>query len=196
MERALWFFVVALLAVDLFVLHQRRELEAQVRSLDQGAALAATKVRFAHEEEVLLATVRQVPPGFPRLPDASGYANAVEFMLLASADDCTNAIEDEVTKLNQIATRRAKGVTGIRGFFVDVHRPQRARAVLDHLSPPPLFPITVQNPLPQLRGATTPLVLVIRSKDGRILDASKPIPQDYAKLDAFYARWRSLLGVG
>lgn len=196
MERVPWFFVLALLAVDLFVLHQRHELQAQLESFEQSSAVATTKVSYAHEEEDLLGRVRQVPPGFPRLADVSGSADAVEFVLLASADDCTNAIEDEVTKLNQIAAHSAKTVTGIRGFFVDVSRPRRARAVLDHLSPPPLFPFTIQNPLGLLRGATTPLVLVIRSKDGRILDASKPIPQDYPKLDAFYSRWSSILGLG
>jgi hypothetical protein len=54
---------------------------------------------------------------------------------------------------------------------------------------------SVRNLLAQVPGATTPLVLVVRSRDGKILDAHKPVPEDLMKRDAFYSRWSAALGM-
>ncbi len=76
-------------------------------------------------------------------------------------------------------------------------RPDRADVAhkfIKSLSPAPIFPMAVRNVLSHL-PATTPVVLVIRSRDGKILDAHKPIPEDLMKRDAFYARWSATLGM-
>ena len=127
-------------------------------------------------------------------PD-SEEGGAVQFVLLASVDNCTNCIEDEVAKLNELVAASSSRVSGIQGFFVDEERSQMAETFIEHLSPAPVFPMSVRNALSQLPDATTPLVLVIRSRDGKILDAHKPIPEDLTKRDAFYARWAAALGM-
>jgi hypothetical protein len=195
MQRILWSFVVVLLAVDIVVLLERQRLEGRVRNLEETSAAAMLETRYAREEQGLLAGTGAVPAGFPRLPAAPRQEGAVQFVLLVSADDCTNAIEDELTKLNQMAANSSESIAGVHGYFIDEDRPERAREVIRHLSPPPAFAVTVQDALAHLPGATTPIVLVIRSRDGRILDAHKPIPEDHSRRDAFYSRWSAVLGL-
>ena len=194
MTRVLWCLVVVLVAVDVLMLGERQRLQSELRTLEDACAVAKLKTGYASEEEKLL-TGRGVVSSLPRLHPEGKAEDAVQFVLLASAEDCTNAIEDEVTKLNQIAKKPSARVVGVAGFFVDTDHPERARSVLQHLSPPPAFPVTVTNALAYIPGATSPLVLVVRSLDGRILDAHKPIPQDLSKRDAFYARWGAALGL-
>jgi len=194
-KRILWFFVVALLAVDILLLVQRRESRTRFRDLQRASATALLKTGYAAEEEALLTGTSAVPPAFPRAAAAREEDDAVQFVLLASVDNCTNCIEDEVTKLNEFMAGGGRRVSGIQGFFVDEQRSQMAKTFIEHLSPAPVFPMSVRNALLQLPGATTPLVLVIRSRDGKILDAHKPIPEDLTKRDAFYARWAAALGM-
>lgn len=195
-KKVLWFFVVALLAVDIILLAQRNKSGTRFRDLQRASATAMLKTEYAAEEEALLATNRTVPPAFPRLQLSDEPAgDAVQFVLLASVDNCTNCIEDEVEKLNELLARGSGRISGIQGFFVDEKRPQMAETFIKHLSPAPVFPMSVKDALSQLPGATAPLVLVIRTRDGRILDAHKPIPEDLTKRDAFYARWASSLGL-
>lgn len=194
-QRALWVLLVALLVVNLRVILERRDLQARVRDLEEVSAVARLKTEYAREEERLLVVTGAVPANFPRLKNVQASTDAVQFVLLASADDCTNAIEDEVAKLNQLAGRSSTNITGVQAFFVNGDEPSRARSVVRHLSPPPVFPVTIRNVLRELPDATTPLVLVIRSRDGRILEAHKPIPQDLSKRDAFYVRWSGTLGL-
>ena len=194
-KRILWFFVVALLAVDILLLVQRRESRARFRDLQRASAIAMLKTGYAAEEEALLTGTPAVPPAFPRAATAREEDDAVQFVLLASVDNCTNCIEDEVTKLNELMAGGSRRVSGIQGFFVDEERSRMAKTFIEHLSPAPVFPMSVRNALSQLPGATTPLVLVIRSRDGKILDAHKPIPEDLTKRDAFYARWAAALGM-
>jgi hypothetical protein len=198
MTRILWLFVVALLAVDVTMLLQKRQIEGQFaerfQDLQRKSDAAILKSKYADEEEDLLNVTRAVPAAFPHLAGETAEG-AVQFVLLASIDDCTNSIEDEVAKLNQIALDSASGNREVRGFFVNEDRPEMAQTFIANLSPSPAFPITVKNLLPQVPHATTPLVLVIRSRDGKILDAHKPIPQDLTKRDAFYSRWTAALGL-
>lgn len=85
------------------------------------------------------------------------------------------------------------GMGGIRGYFVEVDRQEVADRFIHHLSPEPLFATSIDDVLLGHPDATTPLVLVISSTDGRILDAHKPIPGELLRRDAFHARWRSIL---
>lgn len=194
-RRVLWAFVVILLAVDILLLLQRRQTGARLQNFQRTAATALLKARYAAEEEALLIQVEAVPSGFPFLQAEHAAGDAVQLVLLASVDDCTNCIEDEVMKLNALPVGNGSRVTGIQGFFIDEDRRATANAFISHLSPAPTFPMSVRNVLPQVPAATTPLVLVIRSRDGKILDAHKPIPQDLTKRDAFYARWSAALGL-
>lgn len=194
MQRASWFFVVALLMVDIILLVQRRQLEDRLETLRAKSVEAVLKAKYADEEEALLSGIGKLPATFPRLSDA-GAGDPVQFVLLAGVDDCTNSIEDELTRLNEIALAGSAKITGIQAFFVDEKRPELANRFIARLTPAPLFPMSVKNALAELPGATTPLVLVVRSRDGRILDAHKPIPEDRTKRDAFYARWAAALGL-
>lgn len=194
MQRTLWFFVTALLAVDITLLVQRRQSDARFEALRTSSASAVLKARYADEEESLLTGTEVLPATFPRLT-GSGAGEAVQFVLLTSIGDCTNCVEDEVARLNQIALRASARLAGIEGFFAQRGRPEMARRFIAHLDPAPRFPLSVQDALPALPGATTPLVLVVRSRDGRILDAHKPIPEDLTRRDAFYARWAAILGL-
>jgi hypothetical protein len=195
MERALWVFVLALLAVDITLLVQRTHHEERFQSLQRESALATLKTRYAVEEETILTGIGTVPAGFPRTLTHGTIGDAVQFTMLVSVDDCTNCIEDEVSKLNQLSLKNSSKISGIQGFFVDEGRRKMAQTFIEHLSPAPVFPMSVQNTLPYLPGATTPLVLVFRSRDGKILDAHKPIPEDLTKRDAFYVRWSAMLGL-
>lgn len=194
-KRVLWFFVVALLAVDILLLVQRSESGSRFRNLQRASATAMLKTEYAAEEEVLLTRTSAVPAAFPRAANTREEDDAVQFVLLASVDNCTNCIEDEVAKLNELAAAGSSRVSGVQGFFVDEERSRMAETFIEHLSPAPAFPMSVRNALSQLPDATTPLVLVIRSRDGKILDAHKPIPEDLTKRDAFYARWAAALGM-
>lgn len=193
MERVLWVFVVALLAVNVTLMVQRKQNDARFQDLRQESSTAQIKVKYAAEEEMILTGVGTVPAAFPRSREQSG--DSVQFVLLASVKDCTNSIEDEVAKLNELSLRNSSRMAGIQGFFVDEDQRRKAETFIAHLSPAPVFPMSVKNALSQLPEATTPLVLVLRSRDGRILDAHKPIPEDLTKRDAFYARWTAALGI-
>ncbi len=199
MERKiLWFFVVALLAVDVTMLLQKRQVADRFRELQRKSAASTLKTDYAAEEEALLTGAGTVPAAFPLLrPAKTGDAagEAVQFALVVSVADCTNCIEDEVTRLNELKLKAPVRVTGIQGFFVDEETPEAAATLIQHLSPAPAFPLSVKNALAQFPEASTPLVLVIRSRDGKILDAHKPIPEDLTKRDAFYARWSAALGL-
>lgn len=195
MERVLWFFLVGLLAVDVTLLVQNRKLTSSAQDLRTKSEAALLKTAYADEEEALLTGPGIVPATFPRLRAEGAASDTVQFVLLVSVEDCTNCIEDEVMKLNQIAVQGPQRITGIQGFFVDEDRPEIAKRFIAHLSPRPAFPLSVRNALSHLPGATTPLVLVLRSRDGKILDAHKPIPEDLTKRDAFYARWAAALGM-
>lgn len=194
-KRVLWFFVVALLAVDIVLLAQRSRSGMRFRDLQRASAVAMLKTEYAAEEEALLAKTAAVPPTFPRIEAAQEDGDKVQFVLLASVDNCTNCIEDEVAKLNELVAAGSSRISGIQGFFVDEEQAAMAEVFIEHLSPAPVFPMSVRNPLAELPDATTPLVLVIRSRDGKILDAHKPIPEDLTKRDAFYARWAAALGM-
>lgn len=50
----------------------------------------------------------------------------------------------------------------------------------------PAFPVSIEDLISHLPDVTTPLVLVLRSAVGRILDAHKPIPENLSRRDA---RW-------
>lgn len=65
--------------------------------------------------------------------------------------------------------------------------------MIANLYPVPVFPISIENVMTYLPMATTPLVLVVRTTDGKILDAHKPIPENLSRRDAFYERWRAAL---
>jgi hypothetical protein len=195
MKKTLWFFVIALLAVDIFMLLQRRQIEKSFQGLRRESASAMMKTQYAAEEETILTTTRVIPASFPRARSGGAADDRVQIFLIASVADCTNCIEDEVTELNEVVLKKPGRIAGIEGFFVDENRMEMAERFIKHLSPAPAFPISVRNVLSQLRGATTPLVLVVRARDGRILDAHKPIPEDLLKRDAFYARWTAALGL-
>jgi hypothetical protein len=125
---------------------------------------------------------------------AANSGSGLQFLLLASLDDCTNCIEDEVEKLNQLARCGSRRVDDVRGVLLDENRHEQAEVLLSHLSPAPRFPLSIESrSRKSLVGATTPLVLVVRSRDGKILDAHKPIPQDLSKRDTFYTRWLEML---
>lgn len=195
MKRTLWFFVVALLVVDVIMLAQRQQLEGKLRDLRRRSASAMVKTRYASEEEVLLAVTRKVEAPFPLAPARGGADDSVQIFLLTSVEDCTNCVEDEVTKLNQVVLAHPERVSSVQGFFIDESQKDKAQRFIHTLNPAPVFPMSVRNLLPQVPGATTPLVLVVRSKDGKILDAHKPVPEDLMRRDAFYSRWTAALGI-
>ncbi len=195
MERALWFFVIALLAVDITLMVQRRQADERFQNLQRKTSVTEANVKYAIEEETILTGVGAVPAAFPRIRLAESAGDTVQFVLLASVNDCTNSIEDEVVKLNELSLRKSSKIDGIQGFFVDEDQRQKANTFINHLSPAPVFPMSVKNAIAQLPEATTPLVLVLRSRDGKILDAHKPIPENLIKRDAFYTRWTAALGM-
>jgi hypothetical protein len=199
MRATLWFCLVALLAADIALLVQRRQLDGRFQDLRTRSDEAFLKSKYAAEEQALVTRTGAIPATFPGhqadQPVGEPSGEKVELFLLASIDDCTNSIEDEVTKLNEIARQGPASIAGVHGFFVDEDRPAMADRFLRHLSPAPAFPMSVRDVRSQVPGATTPLVLVVRSRDGKILDAHKPIPGNLRKRDAFYTRWTGTLGL-
>lgn len=195
MKNLPWLLLVALLAANVGLVAKWKSLTGSLREVRSTAAPALLKAKYAEEEEALLAGIRAVPAAFPRM-EADGISkDSVQFILIVGANDCTSSIEDEIAKLNQLAAHGSERLAGVRGFFVDESQAAVAHRFIQSLSPPPLFPIIVENVVPYVPKATTPLVLVIRSGDGRILDAYKPIVEDLTKRDAFYARWFAALGL-
>ncbi|NJL27732.1 MAG: hypothetical protein HC897_07470 [Thermoanaerobaculia bacterium] len=202
MERKiLWVFFMLLLGTDVFLVLQRDHLNDMVKSLaEENSNLAdrnrmlSTKATYIEEEDNIITNRLELPEEFPWRPNRSFAGPRFHFKLLASTADCTNCIESEVIHLNQIATMKQNMHAGnVQAFFVDEERLETAERFIANLSPKPLFPFSVRNVLPYLPGATTPLVLVVRSHDGMIVDAHKPIPEDLLRSEAFYARWAGVL---
>jgi hypothetical protein len=193
MKATLWFFLLALLAADVALLAQKRQLDGRFEDLRAKSAEAFLKTKYSAEEEALLTRTGVIPATIPGHDQLAG--DKVEIFLLASVDDCTNSIEDEVLKMNEIAREGSARIAFIGGFFVDEDRPEMAHRFIAHLSPEPAFPMSVRNVRSQVPGATTPLVLIVRSRDGKILDAHKPISGNLRKRDAFYTRWTGTLGL-
>lgn len=194
-KRALWFLVVVLTVVDFWFLSHHNDGDAQTPKVSRVAQQAAIEAAYADEEELLLNKVQTIPNGPLRSEDAGLAGNRLEFYLIVSARDCTNCIEDEVSQLNRLVKEVPKDQVGVEGFFVDESEPEIAQRVMNHLAPEPQFPVRVRSVLEGV-AASTPLVLVVRVRDGRILDAHKPLPENLSKRDAFYARWNAVLGIG
>lgn len=192
-KRILWVTIIALLAVDIYMILRTQRVDAAFQELRARSSEHRVEAEYTDEQETLLTQLGAVPDTFPHLSGSSSVNGGVTFYLLVSIDDCTNCIEDEVAKLNVLALETTPMIRGVWGFFVNEDRPDNVELILSHLSPPPVFPVSVVNPLPLLPGATTPLVLVVRSSDGRILDSHKPMPENLTRRDAFYSRWNALL---
>lgn len=190
-KKALWFFMIALLLLNGGLLWQRKGLDVRLENLAKSSVEARLEKAYVDEQETLVlgagvAGSDLLPPVLRAVTDGGGY----QFLLLASLDDCTNCIEDEVEKLNQLVRCGSPRIDDVRGVVLDEHRRDQAEVLLSHLSPSPRFPLSIESQSRQgLVGATTPLVLVVRSRDGKIIDAHKPIPQDLSKRDTFYTRW-------
>lgn len=194
MQRIVWLALVALLLVDAALLLQRRELEASIGSLRSEAISTSTRAKYTAEEDSLLASTSVVPAAFLFLQAGQANDDSVQILLVGSVDDCTSSIEDEVSKLNELALKKPGRIAAIRGFFVDEGRGEMARRFIGNLSPRPIFSMLVKNVLLQLPRASTPIVLVVQSRDGKVIDAHKPIPEDLIRRDAFYARLTAYLG--
>lgn len=194
-KRLLWVFLVALLGVNLWMIQQREVWKGRAEALRVEAASAFAEQRYAEEEEALILGLRTVPDDLVAdLAGGDGRGGddgSVYFLLFAGLQDCSNCIEDEVAKLNELVLGTSPRVGGAYGFFVDEE--ESGRQFMDHIRPAPVFPFRYGPVLERLPGATTPLVLVVRAADHRILDAHKPIPEDLSKRDAFYARWNEIL---
>lgn len=192
-KKLLWILLVALVGIDVFMIWERNQLSSRLRDIQRDCTGARLKADYGEEQEAILNRLKIVPEGVRDVLPVDGREEAVQFVLLASVDDCTNCIEDEIFKLNQVMEDSA--TMTVEGFFVDEDRATQARRFIDNLAPAPRFSMEVHNLLDLLPGATTPLVLVVRAHDGKILDVHKPIPEDLSRRDAFYARWTSLLGL-
>lgn len=194
MQRAAWIILVCLLAANVALLAQRRQFGERLQRVRHGSALAEVKAHYAQEEQELVVRTGALPAGFPLAAFSAAGPGDVAFLLLASIDDCVNCIQDEIVMLNKVAGGRLPGVAGIQGYLVDRNRPGAVERFRRHLNPAPAFPLAAVDALAHLPGAHTPLVLVVRVGDRRILDAHKPIPEYLSKRNAFYARWLRLLG--
>lgn len=196
-KKLLWVFLVALLATNLGLNWHRGGMEREVMEVREQARVAWAEQDYTDEEEALVSGRRTLPA------DVMGEAlqardrseeGGVHFLLIAGIHDCSNCIEDEVAKLNEFVGAQSPLIAGIHGFYVDGEQPDAVRSVIDHLRPTPAFAFRTQEVLSGIPGASTPLVLVVRARDLRILDAHKPIPEDLSKRDAFYERWNATLG--
>lgn len=193
-KRFLWVVMVLLLVANVLLLIERRSSATSFTLLRREAAVAQLESRYTAEQEKLLIETGWVPP--PLLePTITDREAELQFLLLASIDDCTNCIEDEFVKLNEISRATPSRTTAVRAIYVDSDREPRAQALIANLSPEPVFPVSIDDVMPHLPNATTPLVLVVRTADGKILDAHKPIPENLSRRDAFYERWRAALGL-
>lgn len=193
-KKLLWFFLVGLIAVDASLLWQKGRLDRRLAELEDSAREARIEQEYADEQEALVLGPGLVSPGFHDGLRATTGGDGVQFVLFASLDDCMNCIEDEVEKLNEIVRCASPRVDQVRGFLLDEHRREQAEALLAQLSYAPIFPLSIRfTPRDLAAGASTPLVLVVRSRDGKILDAHKPIPQNLTRRDTFYTRWLQAL---
>lgn len=183
-KKLLWVFLVALLVMNALLLVDRNTTAESVEALRAETGAASVKAKYAEEEESLvLSGLSWSPPA----PSSQGKG-VLTFVLVVSIEDCTNCIEDELEKLEELARSNPESLTEIRGYFVDEDRAEAARGFVKRLSSG-VFPFEVRNLIDELPGASTPLVLVVDSQTGAILEAHKPIPGDLSKRDAFYERW-------
>lgn len=190
-KKLLWFFMISLLLLNLALLWQRKAVDRDFETLSRTSVEARLEKAYVDEQETLvLGDAGLLRTGVPASLRPATSGSGIQFLLLVSLDDCTNCIEDEVEKLNEVAHCGSRRVDAVRGVLLDEHRREQAEVLMAHLAPAPIFPLSIE-PMSRkaLVGATTPLVVVVRSEDGKILDAHKPIPQDLSKRDTFYTRW-------
>jgi hypothetical protein len=191
-KKALWIVMALLLAANIALLLDRRSTASSFAQMRREAAVSHQESQYNAEQETLLIATSEVSASLLRSTSSDPGVD-LQFLLFASIDDCTNCIEDEIAKLNEISRASPSRATAVRGIYVDVDREPAAAAMIANLSPVPVFPISIENVMTDLPKATTPLVLVVRTTDGRILDAHKPIPENLSRRDAFYERWRAAL---
>lgn len=186
--RLLTLCVASLVAANVWLVHGRSVSSSKLAEVRSSAAAATLEAAYADEEQALLLEQRYLAALEGQLP-TDPSSGEVDLVLISAIGDCNNCIEDEFRKLNEILAKNPGPLRQVRGFFVDEDRPEEVRRLIDHLVPAPEFPLDIENVLEGEARATTPLVLVVRSRDGRILDAHKPIPENLAKRDTFYKRW-------
>ena len=195
MQRTAWLLLICLSAVDLVLLYQRRELQAELASLRAKSAEAIARGSYSEEEERLLASIRSLPSAFPLTPTSRLDEDTFQVLLIAGRNSCGSALEAEIVRLNELIRRKPRKLRSVRGFFVDGSKESQAGRFIGQLHPQPEFPIDVSNVIANLPAATPPIVLVIRTRDRKIADAHKPVPEALIRRDAFYARLDALLNV-
>ena len=187
----LWIVLAVLVMVDGVMFVAWKQANSRLEVLAGESHTARGKYIYAAEEERLVHSAKVVPPSFPLL--AGQHPQGVQFHLIVSVDDCLNCIEDEVTALNDLASDSQKLMTdGVRGHWVRNASEDRVAAISEYL-PSPHFRFQATDDMSLVEGSYTPLVLVVRTADRRILDAHMPIPEDHSKRRAFYERWQTLL---
>lgn len=196
-RRILWILLIALLVVNFLLLRSVRRLDEQYRTARTDAASERVEAAYGDEEQELVIGTPSLPQSFPNWREQEDTNEGVYFLLIVSVNDCTNCIEAEIAQLNRLMVEEPDDFAGAHIFVMNENSQGEVEPLVRHLSPAPLAPLTVENPLPALpTDASTPLVLVVRARDGVILDAHKPIPEDLTRRDAFYSRWRALLTEG
>lgn len=101
-KKALWILMVLLLAANIALLVDRRSTASSFAQMHREAAVSHQESQCNAEQEMLLTETSEVPASL--LPSTVADPGVdLQFLLLASIDDCTNCIEDEIAKLNEIS---------------------------------------------------------------------------------------------
>lgn len=190
---SIYLALTCLILVNLFMTIERDHLVKSFQEKAREGFYDKVEAGATEQEENLLLMERIVLSerysDFPLKQTATvgQAAPGVEFVLIFSMNDCMNCVLAEIKVLNKYYELGGKVV----GYSVDDQSLERAGRFIGMLKPS--FPIEYYDPLSELDGIGTPVVLALRPSEQKILDVHKPLPEDLKKRNVFYTRWQRIL---
>ncbi len=120
--------------------------------------------------------------------------NTIDFVFVFSRHHCGNCVRDEVARLNRIYQNP---IVNVIGFSLDSPPDSLSRQFNNSylgISFPVYFHPSLMNYYAKSLGKT-PVLYVIDSSTGNILDVHRPIPTDSENTTAFFEKWERISNI-
>ena len=167
--------------------------------LDQSRGLSSllTDELIANQIEAASVAAEEHALGLPahwfvnRDDPQSEAQEGISLVVLVDPNNCSNGLESDIARLNYFHRHRPGWINSVEGYYVSEQYDlfEEFRSMHDIQ-----FPLSKRSiPLPYMDNMTTPLVLIIDSQSGMVLDTHQPIPDDLQKSQLFYDKWTRLM---
>ncbi len=140
-------------------------------------------------EEIAL----EIPMDVFKAVDKPHNTNAfLSFVILLDSSNCSNGLDSDVPRLNELHRNPRTWIGSVQGYYVSQDENYLEEFLSSHTIE---FPVVHMDPLREFPSyaVSTPLVLVIESMSGTILDSHQPIPDDVLKSRLFYEKWERIM---